>query len=245
MTHYRLYYAPGACSLATHIALEEIRRAGLADYASTRLVLPQGDQKKPEFLAINPRGHVPVLTYRLDGQEGVLTENLAILRFLVQQHPDAPLLPASTEGQARAWEWLSWLATDVHSFAFMMVFYPARFADSLSAQAEIEAKGRALLTQHWADLESRLPADPLADRQGEQGFALGAFSLVDAMLIVFYRWATRYGFAPQSHYPRWAALTERTLARASVQAAFDDERINLTDALPPRPAHLFQIGATT
>jgi len=232
MTHYRLYYAPGACSLAVHIALEEIRRAGLADYASTRLVLPAGDQKKPEFLAINPRGHVPVLTYRLDGQEGVLTENLAILRFLAQQHPEARLLPSPIAGQARAWEWLSWLATDVHSFAFMMVFYPARFADSLAAQAEVEAKGRALLVQHWADLESRLPAE---------GFALGEFSLVDAMLIVFFRWARRYGFAPQTHYPRWAALTERTLARPSVQAAFEDERINLTDALPPRPAHLFQI----
>jgi len=235
MTHYRLYYAPGACSLATHIVLEEIRRAGLADYASTRLVLPSGDQKKPEFLAINPRGHVPVLSYRLDGVEGVLTENLAILRFLLQQHPEASLLPADIAGQARAWEWLSWLATDVHSFAFMMVFYPARFADTLTAQAEVEAKGRALLTQHWDDLEGRLPAE---------GFVLGNFSAVDAMLIVFYRWAKRYGFAPQTHYPRWAALTERTLARTSVQAVFDDERINLTDALPPRPAHLFQIGVT-
>jgi len=232
MTHYRLYYAPGACSLATHIALEELRLAGLADYASTRLVLPQGDQKKPEFLAINPRGHVPVLQFRLDGQEGVLTENLAILQFLLRQHPQAGLMPAATAEAARGWEWLSWLATDVHSFAFMMVFYPARFAETLSAQAEVEAKGRALLSQHWADLESRLP---------QQGFALGDFSLVDAMLIVFFRWAKRYGFAPQRHYPRWAALSALTLARASVAAAFEDERINLTDALPPRPVHLWQI----
>ncbi|MES2885252.1 MAG: glutathione S-transferase N-terminal domain-containing protein [Pseudomonadota bacterium] len=233
MTHYRLYYAPGACSLAAHIALEEIRLAGLADYASTRLVLPQGDQKKPEFLAINPRGHVPVLSYRLDGQEGVLTENLATLQFLVQQHPEARLLPAGTAAQAKAWEWLSWLATDVHSFAFMMVFYPARFAESLTAQAEVEAKGRALLAQHWADLESRLPPE---------GFVFGEFSLVDAMLIVFYRWAKRYGFAPQKNCPRWSRLSEQTMARASVQATFEDERINLTDRLPPRPAHLLQIS---
>lgn len=235
MTHYRLYYAPGACSLAAHVALEEISRLGLANYASTRLVLPSGDQKKPEFLAINPRGHVPVLSYRLDGREGVLTENLAILHFLHRQHPQAQLLPTAAADEARGWEWLSWLATDVLAHAFMQVFYPARFAASLGAQAEVEKSGRALLTQHWLDLESRLP---------DQGFALGAFSLVDAYLIVFYRWAQRYGFAMAARYPRWAALTARTLARDSVQQVFDDERVRLDDPLPPRPAHLVQIGAT-
>lgn len=232
MTHYRLYYAPGACSLASHIALEEIQRAGLAEYATTRLLLPAGDQKKPEFLAVNPRGHVPVLTYRLDGQEGTLTENLAILRFLMRQHPQAKLLPESPALEARGWEWLSWLATDVHSYVFMQVFYPMRYVDSLAAQAEVEATGRAKLVAYWADLESRLPAE---------GFALGEFSVVDALLIVFYRWAKRYGFAPYRYYPRWTALTEKTLARASVQAVFEDERINLTDRLPVRPVHLWQI----
>jgi len=232
MTHYRLYYAPGACSLASHIALEEIRRAGLAEYATTRLLLPAGDQKKPEFLAVNPRGHVPVLTYRLDGREGTLTENLAILRFLMRQHPEAKLLPDAPALEARGWEWLSWLATDVHSYVFMQVFYPMRYAESLAAQAEVEASGRAKLATCWADLESRLPA---------QGFALGEFSVVDALLIVFYRWAKRYGFSPARHHPRWTALTEATLARPGVQAVFEDERINLSDRLPARPAHLWQI----
>ena len=232
MPHYRLYYAPGACSLASHIALEEIQRAGLAEYATTRLLLPAGDQKKPEFLAVNPRGHVPVLSYRLDGKEGVLSENLAILRFLMRQHPQARLLPEAPELEARGWEWLSWLATDVHSYVFMQGFYPMRYAETLAAQAEVEANGRAKLMLHWADLEARLPV---------QGFALGEFSVVDALLIVFFRWAKRYGFSPQTKYPRWTALSERTLARASVQAVFEDERINLTDRLPARPAHLYQI----
>lgn len=237
MTHYRLYYAPGACSLATHIALEEIRRAGLADYATTRLLLPAGDQKKPEFLAVNPRGHVPALAYRVDGEEGVLSENLAILRFLMRQHPEAKLLPDAPVREARGWEWLSWLATDVHSHLFMQVFYPMRFADSLAAQTEVEASGRVKLAACWVDLESRLPAE---------SYALGAeFSVVDALLIVFFRWAKRYGFAPQKHYPRWTALAEKTLARPSVQTVFEEERINLTDRLPPRPAHLWQIPEET
>ncbi|NGY05119.1 glutathione S-transferase family protein [Solimonas terrae] len=231
MTHYRLYYAPGACSLAAHIALEEIRRAGLADYATTRLLLPSGDQRRPEFLALNPRGHVPVLRYRLDGQEGVLTENLAILQFLASRHPQARLLPAEPARAAQAWEWLSWLATDVHAHAFMQVFYPARYAQDPGAQAAVESSGRALLKRDWSDLESRLPEQVL-----EADFSVGRFSVVDAYLIVFYRWAKRYGFAPEHQYPRWTALTQRTLARDSVRQAFADEGVNLDDPLPARPA---------
>ncbi|MGH8445434.1 MAG: glutathione S-transferase family protein [Solimonas sp.] len=248
MPHYRLYYAPGACSLAPHIALEELQAAGFADYATTRLLLPAGDQRRPEFLAVNPRGHVPVLSFRLDetpdASAGTLTENLAILRFLATRHPEAKLLPGDAAGDARAWEWLSWLATDVHAHAFMQVFYPARYAADGAAQAAVEASGRALLTRYWADLESRLPDGVLApvgeaqgeDRAEERGYALGAFSVVDAYLIVFFRWAKRYGFAPQERYPRWTALTMRTLARPAVQRVFAEERVSLDDPLPARPA---------
>ena len=236
MPHYRLYYAPGACSLAPHIALEEIQLAGLADYATTRLLLPAGDQRKPEFLAVNARGHVPVLAFRLDGEAQTLTENLAILRFLAEQHPAAKLLPADALGTARAWEWLSWLATDVHAYAFMQVFYPQRYAAESAAQAAVASSGRALLTRYWADLEARLPDSVLAPASEENGYALGAFSVVDAYLIVFFRWAKRYGFAPHERYPRWTALTQRTLARPSVQRVFADERVSLDDPLPARPA---------
>lgn len=244
MPHYRLYYAPGACSLAPHIALEEIQMAGLADYATTRLLLPAGDQRKSEFLAVNPRGHVPVLSFRLDGEAQTLTENLAILRFLAEQHPQARLWPADTLGAARASEWLSWLATDVHAYAFMQVFYPARYAAEAGAQVAVEASGRTLLTRYWSDLEARLPQTVLDAGTGEQAYALGAFSVVDAYLIAFYRWAKRYGFAPHERYPRWTALTQRTLARASVRRAFAEERISLDDPLPARPAPtLFQENA--
>ncbi|WP_051362364.1 glutathione S-transferase family protein [Solimonas soli] len=234
MPHYRLYYAPGACSLAAHIALEEIQLAGLGDYATTRLLLAAGDQRKPEFLAVNARGHVPVLSFRVDGEAQTLTENLAILRLLAGRHPQAKLLPADAVGAARAWEWLSWLATDVHAHAFMQVFYPARYAAEAAAQAAVEASGRALLRHCWQDLEARLPRQVLDAGAGAQGYALGAFSLVDACLIVFFRWARRYGFAPQEHYPRWTALTQRTLARPSVQRVFADEHITLDDPLPAR-----------
>lgn len=231
MTHYQLYYAPGACSLTAHVALEWLQQQGLARYTGHKLLLPQGDQRKAEYLAINPRGKVPVLMLA-DGT--VLTETLAILRYLHATHPAAGLLPAEPLAEARGWEWLSWLSSAVQSHAFMLVFYPMRFLPDEAQQAALEAHGRSLLTQHWADLESRLPA---------QGFALGALSVVDAHLAVFYRWAKRYGFKPQRHHPRWAALVARTLAEPAMAATLALEGVNLTDALPARPKHLWPIPA--
>lgn len=229
MNAYTLYYAPGACSVTAHVALEALQQQGLVSYTAHRLLLPKGEHKTPAYLAINPRGKVPALVLA-DG--AVLTETLAILRYLHAQHPGAALLPADALGEARGWEWLSWLSSHVQSFAFMQVFYPGRFVADESAQAAVEATGRALLSEAWADIEARLPPE---------GFALGAFTVVDAHLFTFYRWAKRYGFRPQAHYPRWGALVARSLSQPAMTQVLADEGINLTDRLPPRPAHLWQI----
>jgi glutathione S-transferase len=60
-------------------------------------------------------------------------------------------------------------------------------------------------------------------------------------LAVFYRWAKRYGFAPQRRYPRWAALVARTLVQPEMAATLAAEGVNLSDRLPNRPAHLMPI----
>jgi glutathione S-transferase len=85
-----LYYSPGACSLAPHIALEE---AG-ASYALELVSIPKGEQQAPEYLNVNPRGKIPAL--RTD--EGVLTENVAILTYISRSFPQARLLPEEPIG---------------------------------------------------------------------------------------------------------------------------------------------------
>lgn len=80
-----LFYVPETCALASHIALEE---AG-AKFETTRLSFSSDDQKKPEFLAINPKGRVPALVTA----DGVITETPAILAFVAQSFPDARLAP--------------------------------------------------------------------------------------------------------------------------------------------------------
>src|SRR5690349_1013839 len=81
----KLYYAPGACSLASHIALEEI---GIP-YQTQPLNLAEGDQRKPEYLKINPRGRVPALVV----DDEILTENVGIMTYLAGGHPKAGIWP--------------------------------------------------------------------------------------------------------------------------------------------------------
>ena len=85
-----LYYSPGACSLAPHIALEE---AG-ASYALQLVSIPKGEQQAPEYLNVNPRGKIPAL--RTD--EGVLTENVAILTYIARTSLQERLLPEDRHG---------------------------------------------------------------------------------------------------------------------------------------------------
>ncbi len=82
---YKLYYAPGTCALASHIALEE---AG-ADYRAVRLDFKSNQQQSPEYLKVNPKGRVPAL----ETDKGVLTETPAILAYVAQTFPQAKLAP--------------------------------------------------------------------------------------------------------------------------------------------------------
>jgi glutathione S-transferase len=81
----KLYYAPGTCALASHIALEE---AGAA-YTTERLDFKKNQQNSPEYLEINPKGRVPALVT----DRGKLTETPAMLAFIAQSFPKAELAP--------------------------------------------------------------------------------------------------------------------------------------------------------
>ena len=82
---FKLYYAPGTCALASHIALAE---AG-APYTTVKLDFKANQQNSPEYLAINPKGRVPSLVT----DRGILTETPAMLAFIAQSFPQAKLAP--------------------------------------------------------------------------------------------------------------------------------------------------------
>src|SRR4029453_9469829 len=101
----KLYHAPGARSLASHCAIEETG----VPYETQRMNLAEGDQRKPEYLKLNPRGAVPTLV--VDGE--VMTENAGILAFLAGGNPKKGIWPKDTWHQAKAVATMAWLSNSV------------------------------------------------------------------------------------------------------------------------------------
>ena len=207
-----LYYAPGACSLAAHIVLEEIG----APYETVRLELARGDQRAPEYLAVNERGRVPAL-YE-DGW--VLTESAAILRHLARVHPEAGLLPSDPRGQAVADEWLAWLSTG-HQIAYAQVRRPERSSADEAAYPAIRAKGADTFGDLCTMTEVRL---------SNGGWAVGGrYGVVDAALMVFWNWARGpfIGFDMPALFPAWTAHARRVAERPAVRTVFEREGLAL------------------
>lgn len=107
MTKLVLYFAPGASSMAVHIALHEVG----VPFETRPMSFHNKDMRKPEFLAINPAGKVPTLL--VDGRP--LTEVAGCLFYLAKRFPEAKLLPPSDiEAEAQAVSWMSFIASTVH-----------------------------------------------------------------------------------------------------------------------------------
>jgi glutathione S-transferase len=216
---YRLYYSPGACSLAPHIALEEVGAPYELDLRTTR---NSEGTSSAEYLAVNPKGRVPALlgvAGRSGGAEGLLTEASAILVYLAEAYPQAGLLPADAAAKARCIEWLNWLSETVHGMSFAQLWRPQRFVSDPALFPAIATKGRENLNEQYAYIETIL-ADGRAWAVPE------GYSVVDAFLLVFWRWGARVGFDMHDSCPAWTSLAKRTLARPAVKRAVEQEGLD-------------------
>ncbi|HRP78835.1 MAG TPA: glutathione S-transferase family protein [Aquamicrobium sp.] len=167
-----LFYAPTACSLASHIALEEAQ----ADFEARRVDFAAGEQRSPDYLAINPKGRVPALVT----PRGVLTETPAILAFIAQSFPEARLAPlddpfAFAEVQA----FNSYLCSTVHVNHAHRV-RGARWADDADAIAAMQRKVQENMTACFELIEERMLRGPWV--MGE------AYSVADPYLFTIARW---------------------------------------------------------
>jgi glutathione S-transferase len=205
----KLYYAPGACSLASHIALEE---SGLA-YETQRIDTAAGEQRSPEYLKLNPRGRVPTVV--VDGN--VITENVGILTWIAGGHPKARLWPEDTWHQALAVSTMAWLSNTVHP-TFGHILRAARYADDAAAQESIKAKARVSYEGYLREIDGLL-----AGRKWSVG---KHYTVVDGYLVVFYRWGNRQKM-PVREMKNYSALMDRVLARPAVKKVMADEGITL------------------
>jgi glutathione S-transferase len=204
-----LYYGAGACSLASHIALEEL---GLK-YDTVKLNLAEGDQRKPEYLKLNPRGAVPTLV--VDGEP--MTENTGILTYLAGGMPKKGLWPDDTWHQAKAVSTMAWLSNSVH-VAYRHYVRPARYSDDASTHEAIKAKGKQSFHDGLKEIDTLLAG---------RTWAIGDhYTVIDGYLLVFYRWGNRAGL-PVKELANYTRLVDRVLARPAVKKVMADEGITM------------------
>ena len=168
------YYAPGACSLASHIALVE---SGLS-FEAVPVALSKGEQRGPQFLAMNPKGRIPLL--RTDF--GSLTENPAILEYVADLVPEAALKPQNHPAQlAKMRECNAYLSSTVH-VAHAHGPRGVRWASEAASLADMKAKVPETMLAAFQLIENQL-------EQAQGPWMLGQeYSLADMYLYTFSRW---------------------------------------------------------
>ena len=198
----KLYYKPGACPLASHIALHE---TGLPFEIEAVDTAAARTESGADYRAINPKGYVPALGLD-DGT--VLTEGAAVLQYIADRHPEAGLAPAAgTLARARMQEQLNWIGTELHK-----AFGPL-FRDGTSDAEKDDA--RTAVAGKFDLIEAQL-------EDGREWLVSNQFSVADAYLFVVSNWANFTGI-DLSRWPRLAAFVSRSAARPSAQAAMRAE----------------------
>lgn len=194
------YHSTGlSCAVATHIALEE---AGAA-YADVVVDLTKGDQRKPEFLKLNPKGRVPVLAT----DKGTLTENVALLLYVAQTHPKANLAPVDPFMLAKMQAFNAYLASTVH-VAHAHKMRGSRWTDDAAAIETMKAKVPQNMTDCAGIIETEYLEGPWV--MGEQ------FTVADCYLHIIALWMPDDG-VDMATFPKLHAHTQAMAQRPAVK----------------------------
>jgi glutathione S-transferase len=198
----KLYYSPGACSLAPHIVARE---AGIpldlekVDLAAHKL------NDGSNYYDVNPRGYVPAI--RIKDSEPVLTEANVVVQFLADQKPDSNLMPkAGTPERYQAQQWLAFVATELHK-NFSWLWYK-------DTADETKATVKDKLNTRFAELDKHLKTND---------YLLGkSFSAADAYAFTIINWVNFVGMNLKS-FPNLQAFMDRVAARPKVREALKAE----------------------
>ncbi len=214
-----LYFAPGACSFVPHVGLEAVKAATGEDFKPNLVKLHKGENKTPEYLAINPNGQVPVLI--ADGKP--LNQIVAICDYIDRRFPKAGLLPADPWARAQALSQLAWLNNTVHP-TFTRWFRTASFADSDAAQSDVKQRAAADFRRHLERIQDWSKAAAPFWFGAKPGFH-------DAYAFTLLRWGGYAGIDPDS-LPGYRAYIERVVQAPPVAAALERERVQLDTYKP-------------
>lgn len=196
----KLYYAPGSCSLAVHIALKETGQ--VCELAKVDVFTKAMDDGG-DYRTVNPRGALPALA--LD-EGGVLTEVAVLLQYVADKAGNVLISAAGTLERYRVLEWLNHLATELHK-SFSVLFNPV-------ATDDFKQFVQQKLIRHFAEI------DAVVGR--EEWLANGAYSVADIYAFVISNWAGMVGI-DLSEFVALEAFRSRIAARPAVVAALQVE----------------------
>jgi glutathione S-transferase len=201
-----LFYAPGACSMASHIVLEESGEK----YQPQRMDLSKGEQKTAEYLKIHPLGRVPALKL---GDGSPLAENTAILPFLGKRFGMWPTDPLK---EAQALSIVGFFATSVHP-AHAHISRPERYTEDKAAFPGIQVMGKKTFHEYLKQIDAMYAGrEWLSDK----------YSVLDPYAFVFYTWGVRREL-PVAELKNYTALKDRMAKRPAVQRVVADEGVKL------------------
>lgn len=210
-----LFVAPGACSFACHVVVEE---AGLPiEVVPVDLRDPAAPHR-----AFNPLGRVPTL---VTADREVLTESVALLPHLADMAcPSGLLAPVGTVARARTMAWVAYLGAEIHAACFRTINRPQMYCADVSAHAGVRAAGFRRLQVALAPIEAAL-------RQ-TSGLVGDHFTIADAYLGVFAGWVQALGDEVEP-FPTLARFGNAYERRPSVSAARAREAASIHGLLLP------------
>ena len=201
-----LFYAPHTCSLASHIALED----AAAEYATVRINFADDEQRKPAYLAVNPKGRVPALVT----DRGTLTETPAMLAFIAQSFPQARLAPLDDPfffAEVQAFN--SFLCATLH-VAHAHRMRGNRWADDPAAIAAMQRKVPESVSACYDLIEASMLRGPWV--MGE------SYTICDPYLFTMAQWLEQDGVDP-SRFPKVISHRRRMSERPAVRKAIAQE----------------------
>ena len=202
----KLFYAVGTCALASHIALEE---AG-AEYEAARLDFGANDQRKPEYLKINPKGRVPALTT----DAGILTETPAILAYIAQVFPKADLAPLTDPfAFARVQAFNSYLCSTAH-VNHAHLGRGTRWADDAASIEDMKRKVPKNVGESFALMESEMVEGPWVTGK--------SYTICDPYLFTVARWLERDS-VDIARFPKIHQHHKRMAERPAVKKALAEQ----------------------
>lgn len=199
----KLYYSPGACSLAAHIVARE---ASLAFELVKVDLATHTTEAGQDYFKINPRGQVPAL--EIDGE--IHTEVAALVQHLAEQAPEAKLLPApGTIERFRVNQWLIFVASELHK-----TFSPWLFEPDTADATRQAVRGK--LAARFAELDALL-----AMRRYLTG---DVFTVADTYAFTIVNWSNFVGIDLEP-YPHLSGFMARIAARPKVREALEAEQL--------------------